>query len=163
MKILTILTLGAALATFTSSVQADATITLTGVHNCCGGCADGIEEAITQAGATADIDDSTVKITAKTEADVKKATDALVAAGYFGEGASAPEVEDAQVKSAKVGGVHLCCGKCVKAVEKAVKSVKGATSHTAKKNSDTFSVEGDFSTKELAAALNKAGFSGRIQ
>ena len=163
MKALTVLILGAALAAFTSSVHADATVTITGVHNCCKGCAKGIEGAITKAGATAVIDDTTVTITAKSEEEAKKAAGALVAAGYFGEGATAPAITDAKVKTATVGGVHLCCGKCVTAVEKAVKTVTGATSHNATKGADNFTVEGDFSTKELATALNKAGFSGSIQ
>ncbi len=49
------------------------------------------------------------------------------------------------------------------AVEKAVKGVAGVSTHTAAKGVKTFTVEGDFSTKELAAALNKAGFNGSIQ
>jgi periplasmic mercuric ion binding protein len=133
------------------------------VHNCCKGCAKGIEGAVTKAGAASEIDGTTVKITAKTEDDAKKAAAAMVAAGYFGEGATAPEVTDAQVKSATVGGVHLCCGKCVKAVDKAVSAVAGAKSHTAEKGSDSFTVEGDFSTAALAAALNKEGLSGTIK
>lgn len=60
-------------------------------------------------------------------------------------------------------GPRLCCGKCVTAVEKAVKSIAGVTSHTAEKNVETFTVEGDFSTKELAEALNKAGFERNDQ
>lgn len=163
MKSFTSLLVGAALAAFTLSAQAESTVTISGVHNCCKGCAKDIDAAVTKAGATAEIDDSTVKITAKTEADAKKAADALVAAGYFGEGATAPQVKDAKVKSATVSGVHLCCGKCVKAVEKAVKTVAGATTHSAEKEADSFTVEGDFSTAELAAALNKQGLSGSIK
>ena len=163
MKCLTSLLVGAALAAFTVSAQADSTVTISGVHNCCKGCANGIDAAVTKAGATSEIDDTTVKVTAKTEADARKAVAALVAAGYFGDGATAPEVTDAKVKSATVSGVHLCCGKCVKAVDKAVKAVAGASSHTAEKGADSFSVEGDFSTAELAAALNKQGLSGAIK
>lgn len=154
---------GAAFAAFTLQASADSTLTISGVHNCCKSCAKGIEGAITKAGATAAIDGTTVTITAKSEADAKKAADELVAAGYFGEGATAPEVSDAKVKSATVSGVHLCCGKCVTAVDKAVKAVSGASTHNAEKGAKTFTVEGDFSTKELAAALNQAGLSGTIQ
>jgi copper chaperone CopZ len=153
----------AALAAFTLPLHAETSLTLSGVHNCCKGCAKGIEAAITGAGATAEIDGKKVVITASSEAKVKKAAEALLAAGYFGEGAEPAAVTDAKVKSATVGAVHLCCGKCVSAVEKAVKSVSGVTSHTAEKNADTFTVEGDFSTKELAEALNKAGFNGSIK
>ncbi len=163
MKTFNILMIGAALTALTSFANAESTITLSGVHNCCSGCTKGIEGAITKTGATAEVDDTTVTITAKTEAEARKAAEALVAAGYYGEGATAPAVTDARVKSATVSGVHLCCGKCVRAVEKAIKTVAGANSHTAEKGAASFTVEGDFSTKELAGALNKAGFSGRIQ
>jgi periplasmic mercuric ion binding protein len=163
MKSFNILMIGAALTALTSIASAESTITLSGVHNCCKGCARGIEDAITKTGATAVVDDTTVTITAKTEAEAQKAAESLVAAGYYGEGATAPSVSDAKVKSAKVSGVHLCCGKCVTAVEKAIKTVAGANTHTAEKGAASFTVEGDFSTKELAGALNKAGFSGKIQ
>ena len=153
----------AALAAFTFPLHAESSVTLTGVHNCCKSCVKGIEKAITGAGATAAVDGEEVVITASNEANVKKATEALLAAGYYGEGAELAPVKDAKVKSATVGTVHLCCGKCVTAVETAVKSVAGVTSHTAEKNVETFTVEGDFSTKELAEALNKAGFNGTIK
>lgn len=163
MKLPSLMLVGAALAAFTFQASADATLTISGVHNCCKSCTKGIEEAIAKAGATAAVDGTTVKITAKSDAEAKKAAAELVAAGYYGEGATAPAVSDAKVKSATVSGVHLCCGKCVSAVDKAVKTVSGVSSHSAKKGSASFSVEGDFSTKELAAALNKAGLSGTIQ
>lgn len=163
MKSFASLLFGAAFAALPLTASAESTLTLSGVHNCCKGCAKGIEEAITKAGATASIDGSTVTITAKSDDAAQKAAEKLVAAGYFGEGAPAPKVSDSKVKSAKVGGVHLCCGKCVKAVEEAVMSVSGVTSHNAEKGSATFTVEGDFSTAALASALQKAGFSGDIK
>ncbi len=164
MKSLTHLLVGAvALAAFVLSASAETSVTLSGVHNCCKGCAKGIDKAITGAGATAEIDGETVVVKAKNDAAGEKAVAALLAAGYFGEGATAPEVADAKVKSAEVSGVHLCCGKCVKAVEKAVAACKGAASHNAEKGAKTFTVEGDFSTADLAAALNAAGLNGSIK
>jgi copper chaperone CopZ len=153
----------AAVASLTAVASAESSLTLTGVHNCCKSCAKGIDGAVTGAGATAAIDGTTVTITAPDEAGAKKAAEALVAAGYYGVGATAPAIADAKVKSATVSSVHLCCGKCVTAVEKAVLTVPGVTSHTATKGATSFTVDGDFSTKELAAALNKAGFSGGIK
>jgi copper chaperone CopZ len=161
MKLTTLLTTVAALSL---SLAAHAeTVTLTGVHNCCKKCDDGIIKAIKSAGAEAKTDKSTVTITASDAAGAKKAVDALLAAGYTGKGAEAPAVTDAKVKSATVSGVHLCCGKCVTAAEKAVLSVAGVTKHDATKGAASFKVEGDFSTKELATALNKAGLNGSIQ
>lgn len=163
MKLTTLLTTLAAL-TLSLSAHAESTLKITGVHNCCKGCDNGILKAINKVdGATAVTDKSTVTITAKDEATAKKAVESLLAAGYAGEGATPAAITDAKVKSATVSGMHLCCGKCVKAAEKAVLSVAGVTKHNAEKGSESFTVEGDFSTQALATALNKAGLNGTIK
>jgi hypothetical protein len=144
--------------------RAESTLTLTGVHNCCKSCDKGIVAAVAKvSGASATTDKTTVTITAANEADAKKAAASLVAAGYFGAGAEAPAVTDAKVKSATVSGVHLCCGKCVDAFNKAATATAGVKSTDATKNAESVKVEGEFSTKEFAANLNKAGFSGTIK
>lgn len=145
------------------SARAESTVTITGVHNCCKKCDNGILDAVKKVdGASATTDKDKVTITAKDEATAKKAAESLVAAGYAGKETAVPEVKDAKVKSATVTGVHLCCPKCVTAVEKAVKSVPGVTSHNATKGATSFKVEGDFSTAALSSALKKGGFSGGI-
>ncbi len=157
-----------ALLGLAASAVADSKVTLTGVHNCCKSCAKGIDKAVTSvSGATATIDKETVTITAGSDADVQKATNALIAAGYTGKGDnSAIKVEpgtaaDSKVTSLTVSGTHLCCGKCVTAVEKAVMAVPGVKSHTAQKGSETFKVEGDFNAKQVMESLAKAGFTGK--
>ena len=146
------------------SARAESTATLTGVHNCCKSCDKGIVGAVAKvSGATATTDKSTVTITAANEADVKKATASLVAAGYFGAGAEAPAVTDAKVTGATVSGVHLCCGKCVDAFNKAATATAGVKGTDATKGAASVKVEGSFSTKEFATNLNKAGFSGTIK
>lgn len=148
----------------TAAAHADSTIKLSGVHNCCKSCANGISAAVAKvAGAEAKIDKRSVEVTAKDEASAKQAVASLLSAGYFGEGATAPEVTDAKVKTADVSGLHLCCGKCVTAAEDAIMGVAGVTKHNATKGAKTFQVEGDFSTKQLAAALNKAGLHALVK
>ena len=66
------------------------------------------------------------------------------------------------MQTLKLEGVHLCCGKCVSAVDKAVKSVSGVKEHTAKKNAATFEVTGDFNDQEVVEALQKAGLTGKV-
>lgn len=161
MKLTTLITTVVALS-LSLSARAES-VTISGVHNCCKKCDDGIIKAVKSAGAEAKTDKGTVIITAADAAGAKKAVEALLAAGYAGKGAEAPAVADAKVKSATVSGVHLCCGKCVTAAEKAVMSVKGVTKHDATKGAESFKVEGDFSTAELAAALNKGGLNGTIK
>lgn len=148
-----------AMTTAASAAEA----TLTNVHVCCNSCKKGIDAAVTGAGATAKIEKTTVTVTAADDAGVKKAVDALLAAGYYGDGAPAAAApSDAKAKSVTVEGVHLCCGKCVDAFNKAVKPA-GATKTDAAKNAKTVVVEGDVSAKDVLDALHKAGFNATVK
>ena len=148
----------------TLTVRAESTVKLTGVHNCCKKCENGITGAVAKiSGASATAVKDTVTITAKDDADAKKAVASLVEAGYFGAGAEAPAVTDSKVKSVTIDGVHLCCGKCVDAFNKAATATAGVTKTDAAKGATSVKVEGDFSTKEFLAALNKGGFSGKLK
>src|SRR5207245_224850 len=131
---------------------------ITNVHLCCKSCVTGVEKAVgavPDAKATVDQDAGTVTLTGPDAATVQKAADALVAAGYFGkcsdsnvklDGTSGAKGEKAQ--SLKIEGVHLCCGKCVKAVDRAAKSVAGVKEQTATKGAKSFEVTGDFNDQE---------------
>jgi periplasmic mercuric ion binding protein len=157
-----------ALGALTTSASA-AEATLTGVHNCCKSCQKAIDAAVTGAGGKAKIEKSTITVTADDEAGVKKAVAALLAAGYFGDGApagaaAAPTApSDAKAKSVTVEGVHLCCGKCVDAFNKAVKTAAGAIKTDAAKNAKSVLVEGDVSPKDVLDALHKAGFNASVK
>ena len=167
MKLITLLSVVALAA----SVQAETTLTMTGVHNCCGSCAKGIIKA------AADLKDvtvtvpekgTTVTIVSKKKGDAKKAAEAIIAAGYYGKFEGQDEVSSssnatAKMAKATVSGVHLCCKKCVTAAEGAVKSVSGVSSYEIVSKADSFTVEGEFSKSDLAAALNAAGFAGDIK
>ena len=167
-KQLSAIIIAAALATV---VRAETNVKISGVHLCCKSCVTGVEKTVgTVSGVTAacDKDGGTVTITAADKAGAQKAVDALNAAGYFGQSTDA-EVSfkdlsgatDAKVSSLKVDGVHLCCDKCVKAVNAALGKVKGVTGNTAEKKATSFEVKGDFSPKELFAALQAAGLTGK--
>lgn len=155
-----------------SAGAADVTTKISGVHLCCKGCVVGAEKAVaTVKGATAavDADAETVSLTGPDTTTVQKAANALVAAGYFGKSGDASVKMTAdtgakgkKVQSLKLEGVHLCCGKCVSAVNKAVKSVSGVKEHTAKKDTETFEVIGDFNDKEVLDALQNAGLTGKV-
>jgi hypothetical protein len=47
-------------------------------------------------------------------------------------------------------------------VDRAVKSVTGVKEHTATKGAKSFAVTGDFNDKEVFAALEKGGLTGRV-
>jgi copper chaperone CopZ len=152
------------------AVFADVNVKLSDVHLCCTSCVKGVDKAMTSvAGATAtcDRENETVTIAAADQATAQKAVDALVTAGYFGT-SSDPAVKvsantgatDANVHAMTVNGVHLCCNKCVKAVNTALAKVPGVKANTANKDSSTFEVTGEFKPTDVFAALQSAGLTG---
>ena len=154
-----------------SAQAADVTAKISDVHLCCKGCVTGVEKAVGAVpGATVSVDKDagTVALTGADTATVQKAADALVAAGYFGTiSDSKIKLDDStgargqKVQSLQVKGVHLCCGKCVSAVDEALNSVSGVKGHTAVKGAKTFEVTGDFDDKQVFSALHKAGLAGK--
>ncbi len=172
MKLITLLSILA----LTASVRAETTLTMTGVHNCCKGCANGITKAA--AGfkdVTVTPEGKTVTIVSKKKGDAKKAAEAIIAAGYFGtiegdEPASkstskpaAAAKPEAKLAKATVSGVHLCCKKCETAAIDAVKAVAGVTKYDIVAKATSFTVEGEFAKADLNSALNAAGFAGDIK
>ena len=153
-----------------SASAADSTAKITDVHLCCKSCVSGVEKAVSGVAgvkASADQDSGTVTLSGPDAATVQKAADALVAAGYFGKSSdvkldASSGAKGVKVQSLKIEGVHLCCGKCVKAVDKAVKSVSGVKEQTATKGSKSFEVTGEFNDQEVFAALQKEGLSGKV-
>jgi copper chaperone CopZ len=154
------------------SAHAEATLTLNGIHNCCKSCENGLIKAVSKVRDVTLVSTKTsVTITAKNKADAKKAAAAILDAGYFGTSeddakpsSTAPaKAPEPQVKTATVSGLHLCCGKCAKAANEAIKTVAGITKGEAMPKVTTVTVEGDFKASDLIAALNKAGFNGKIQ
>lgn len=155
---------------FTAAAE-DVSSKITDVHLCCKGCVNGVQKAVGQvdgAKAEVDADSGTVTLTGPDKATVQKAADALVKGGYFGKTEDGVKLDpstgasDQKVQSLKIEGVHLCCGKCVKAVDRVVKAVPGAKEHNAVKGAKTFEVTGDFNDKEFFTALQKEGLTGRV-
>jgi copper chaperone CopZ len=148
---------------------AKTTVSLKGVHLCCKSCVTGVAKAAQSAGATATSQPQQrlVVIEAPDDATASKAVAAVAKAGYYGKSSNpaiaiSTDLQDATVTSATVTGVHLCCGKCVRAVDKAIDSLKGASGHSAEKKSATFKVTGSFSLKALSDALHANGLHGQI-
>jgi copper chaperone CopZ len=149
LTILSILTAAA----LTLSASAEKSAKITGVHLCCKSCVTGVEKALDKVpGAKADIDsgNGTIVLSGPDTATVQKAADALVDAGYFGKSEdasikmnSSTGARNHEVKSLKVENVHLCCGKCVKAAQKAIH------------------VKGDFNDQAVFTALQNEGLTGK--
>jgi copper chaperone CopZ len=162
----TVLALACSLA-----ARADVTVTISDVHLCCPSCVKGVataEAGITGITAKADQDEDTVVLTGPDKATVQKGADALVAAGYFGK-SSDPAItvtavtgaKNQTVQSIKIEGLHLCCGKCVKAVNEVLAKVPGVTGNTAATKAKSFEVTGNFNDKDVFDALQKAGLTGK--
>lgn len=156
------------LAGLAGAAQADEKVTLSGVHNCCGGCTATINKAVgSVAGVTCAVAADKVSLSAANAGDLQKAVDALVAAGYTGTSdnaavkVNAGSGPDEKVSSLTVTGAHMCCGGCVAAADKAIKSVPGVKSHDITAGAASFKVEGEFNAKALMEALAKAGFTGK--
>ncbi|SPE55551.1 conserved exported hypothetical protein [Verrucomicrobia bacterium] len=155
-----------------AAARAEDTAKITDVHLCCKSCVNGVQKAIGQVpGAKAEVDQDagTVTLTAPDKATLQKAADALVGAGYFGKSSDSGITMDAstgakgeKVKSLTIEGVHLCCAKCVKAVDHAVKAVPGVQEQTATKGAKSFEVTGDFHDKDVLDALQKDGLTGKV-
>lgn len=167
MKSLQSLIVAAALVAV-SDVQADS-VKLSGVHLCCGSCVKGVERATAKfKGVETEVDKGarTVSLSgAKT--DLKKAMASLARAGYYGTSSgdlkmAVAKAKPGKVKSLTVAGVHLCCGGCVKSVNKALGSVTGVKGNTAAKRAETFEVSGNFEPQAVIAALAKAGLAARV-
>ena len=160
-----------ALAFVMAAKAADVTVTITDVHICCLSCVKGVAKAVADVKgltAKADQDAGTVTLTGSDTATVQKGADALVAAGFFGK-SSDPAVKlstgtgakNQKVQSIKIEGLHLCCGKCVTAVNNVLGTVPGVTGNTAAKGAASFDVTGNFNDKDVFDALQKAGLTGQ--
>jgi copper chaperone CopZ len=160
-----------ALAFVMVAKAADLTVTITDVHICCQSCVKGVATAVADVKgltAKADQDAGTVTLTGPDTATVQKGADALVAAGFFGK-SSDPAIKlntetgakNQKVQSIKIEGLHLCCGKCVTAVNNVLGTVPGVTGNTAAKGAASFDVTGNFNDKDVFDALQKAGLTGQ--
>jgi mercuric ion binding protein len=154
------------------SLRAETTVTLKGVHLCCGACVRTVGNVLKDAGVTGKCDrkGKTVTITAADAKAAQKAVDALAAAGFHGTSDNKNvKVKDdsgakaGKVKSLTLTGTHNCCRGCCVAIKKTVSGVKGVESDDAKPKGKTFTVTGNFDAAELVKALNKAGFHVKVK
>jgi mercuric ion binding protein len=167
-----LLSIVTALAFVNLAQAADVTVTISDVHLCCDSCVKGAAKAVGSVDGAKGVIDKTTKViilSGPDTATVQKAADALTKAGFFGVSSDASIKIDAstgakgeKVQSLKVEGVHLCCGKCVKAVNAALKDVSGVTTNNAAKGVAFFTVTGDFTDSDVFAALQKAGLTGKV-
>ena len=122
------------------SAAADQTVTLSDVHICCHSCVNAVGKiAAGVDGLTAkpSQEDGTIVLTAADAATLQKGVDALTGAGFYGKSSDASikvngatGAKDQTVQSITVENLHLCCPKCVKAVNEILSTVPGVTTNT---------------------------------
>jgi len=103
---------------------------------------------------------------------VKKGIDAIATAGYYGiSDHDLVKFDDLKAAgeerpgdSITVSGVHLCCGRCVTAIDDVVAAIEGAASHDAKTNAPSFTIKGEnLKPSAVLAALRAEGFNGTVK
>ena len=167
-KIFTTMALVAGLAV---NAGADQTVTISEVHLCCHSCINGVAKATTGIDgltAKASQEDDTITLSGPDTATLQKGADALTSAGFFGK-SSDPSVKlngetgakNQMVQTMTIENLHLCCGKCVKAVNEILSTVPGVTTNTAAKGVKSFTVTGNFNDKAVFDALQKGGLTGQ--
>ena len=158
--------------TLTVSSRAESSVKLTDVHLCCQSCVKGVQKAVSKVDgvkATSDMEEKTISLTGPDTATLQKAVDSLTDAGYYGKSSEAgikvnseTGAKDEKVKTLKIEGTHICCGSCVKAINKALGGVSGVTGNTATKGATSFEITGDFNEKDAFDALQKNGLTGHV-
>ncbi|MCC2668485.1 MAG: putative metal-binding protein [Armatimonadetes bacterium] len=153
----------ATLATGLLAVSAYAAdVKVTGIHNCCGQCAKGINTALSAVGAT-NVNATSTEVTFSA-ADGDKAVKALFDAGYAGKvtGAKTPEVAKTEpTKALKLDAIHNCCGGCTTAIKDAVKPF-GATTIKPKDTVFTITSDKDIDAQAVLKALREAGYNAKV-
>lgn len=152
-------------------------VVVSGPHNCCEGCKNAVTKAVANV-RDVSVDEKKGTITAKSKSGAKKAAEALMEKGFYAtidgpatESKSASSTAEKpatgstgkKVKSATVTGVHNCCLKCRNMIMDAVRETSGVASAEIEVKAESFKVLGDFSKDDLLAALNKAGFNGKVR
>jgi len=155
-----------------AAAPASYSVTLSNAHMCCGSCVKGAAAAVKGIDGVTAIGDTkagTIAVTAPDKATAQKAVDALTGAGFFGKSSSADIKVNAdtgakadKVSSMEVDNLHLCCGKCVTAVNDILSKVPGVTANDAKTGAKSFTVSGDFSPKDVMDAFQKGGLTGKV-
>ncbi len=158
--------------------EGETTVTLKGVHLCCGDCVDAVakigsdETNPIPAGVviTGDRKEGAIVVKAPTGKDAQAALRAVVSAGFYGvsdhEAVKIADLraDDFTADTMVVRDAHLCCGGCVRAFNKAVESVEGVENSEAKTGSSRVQISGKgFKPYEVLKALREAGFGGSFQ
>ena len=150
-------------------------VSFEGTHLCCGQCVKAVAAALKKvegvSEAKCDREKKTVTFKAADSKAARGGVIALFRAGFAGtvkidgkarKRRTRKRKDAPKVAKATLRGLHVCCGQCVKAIEKAVKTVKGVEEVAIDKKKRTVTVTGaGIDVKAVIAALHKSGFNAR--
>jgi copper chaperone CopZ len=158
--------------------EGEVTITLSGVHMCCGDCEDAVlaikEHDKVKVDPAVEVSvnrsDNTVTIKAPSGNAAQTALRAVTASGFYGISDHATlkiadlKEDDFTTGTMVVRDPHLCCRGCVKAFTKAVEDVDGVEEVDAKPGSTRVAIKGEaFKPYEVMKALREVGIGGTFQ
>ncbi|NOX99434.1 MAG: hypothetical protein GXP30_06855 [Verrucomicrobia bacterium] len=143
-------------------------VVLSGAHLCCSKCQKKMEASVERYDdikLSFDKGAGTVTLIGDSGQAVEDALFKIHEAGFYGStdhaklkmkklGGSKKEVPEVEVS-----GIHNCCGKCDKALKKALKTVKGLDEHTLEKGKSSFKVTGKVTIADITKALGDVGLS----
>lgn len=144
-----------------------ADVKVTGAHNCCGMCANILNQTLATAGAkNAQVGKTEITFSADTAEAADKIVKALFDAGFAGkvEGAKTPAPEgtkDVKSKTIKLTNVHNCCGACTRAITAALRPF-GACDARPRETTVTLTAETEVEAEKVVAALRAIGYNARV-
>lgn len=162
---------------FVASAAYGGEVTVKGVHLCCGSCLSAATDAFDDvAGVTkinCDLNTKVVKFSVPDDKTAKLGIKALAEAGFFGTATHEKKKVAFPDAGAKKGqkldtfvlkGIHLCCGSCVTGSQKSLVKVTGVKVIDIDRKKKTIKLTGSsIDVKAAIAALNKAGFYGKLE
>lgn len=153
------------------------TVTVKGVHLCCGACVSAAGKSLKNvdgvSDAACDRNSKTVTFKATDAKAAEAGILALAKAGFHGKAVHGGKALAFPASGARKGkkanevtvtGVHLCCAACVTGAQKALENVVGVATIEIDRNAKSVTAKGKaISVAAFVAALNKGGFHGRVK
>ena len=171
------LTIGIFVSLATSVAGADPiAVEISKLHLCCGGCQEALSEALETADGVRDLIVERKKqkatFTVDSASELKMATQAMAAAGFFGVVMANGEaykieietLEDELADRVTFEKVHLCCGGCARAIVRAFADYEPVVAVDCNTDEGTVTLTGkELKVASLRDVLNKAGYHGRLK
>ena len=152
------------------------TVTVKGVHLCCGGCTAGATESLEAVKSvekiSCDLNSKVISFEVPDEKTAQLAIDSLAKGGFFGtatHGDKALKYPDAGAKKGAkanevtIYGLHLCCDSCVTQAQEALTKSNRISSMEFDRAKGTVRLIGqEIDLQETIGLLNKAGYYGHL-